>query len=183
MADDALERVVRTFLEACGRDLDHPDLVRTPGRVAALWRSQFLEGYTMDPAEILGEPVLGEGRTDLVVIRNLPFHGMCPHHLLPYQGRATVAYLPSDKLVGFGRLGDLVRCFTRRLTLQERAANDVADALVEHLGARGSACIMVARHACLSIPDDKHDAEVVTASFRGELEDRPDLRDRLLPSL
>ncbi len=177
----AMAAVVRAWLEACALDPGHPDLARTPERVAALWREQFLSGYGMDPAEILGDPVTGEGATELVVVRDLPFHGMCPHHLLPYTGRATVAYLPGDRLVGFGRLHDLVRCFTRRLTLQERACNQVADALMEHLGARGSACVMTGAHTCLSVPDDKHDAKVVTASFRGDLRDRPDLRDRLLP--
>lgn len=182
MSSDPIAAAVKAFLEACGRDPSHADLVRTPERVAALWREHFLAGYAMDPAEILGDPVLGEGETELVIVRNLPFHGMCPHHLLPYLGRATVAYLPADRLVGFGRLGDLVTCFTRRLTLQERAANDVADALMQHLGAQGAACVMVGRHACLAVPGDKQDAEVVTASFRGKLRDRPDLRDRLLPA-
>lgn len=181
MADPDLEAAVAAFLRACGLDLGHPDLDRTPERVAALWRAEFLAGYGMDPAEILGDPVVGEGETELVIVRDLPFHGMCPHHLLPYLGRATVAYLPAGKLVGFGRLGRLVTCFTRRLTLQERATNEVADALVEHLGARGAACVMVAHHTCLSVPDDKHAARVVTAAFRGKLRDRPDLRDRLLP--
>jgi GTP cyclohydrolase I len=172
---------VSQWLRACDLDPAHKDLVGTPARVAALWEEHFLSGYGMDPAAILGDPVEGEGETELVIIRDLPYHGMCPHHLMPYTGRATVAYLPAGKLVGFGRLHDLVRCYTRRLTLQERACNDVADALLEHLHARGAACVMVGTHNCLGIPDNKHDAQVVTASFRGDLRDRPDLRDRLLP--
>ncbi|MCA9707722.1 MAG: GTP cyclohydrolase I, partial [Myxococcales bacterium] len=96
------------FLRACGQDLGHKDLVDTPGRVARLWHEQFLGGHRMDPAAILGDPVEGEAPTELVIIRDLPYHGMCPHHLLPYVGRATVAYLPGAQLVGFGRLGDLV---------------------------------------------------------------------------
>ncbi len=176
-----IEEAVRSLLAASGLDLSHKDLVGTPARVAKLWTREFLSGYSANPAEILGDPVTGEGHTELVVIRDLPFHGMCPHHLLPYAGRATVAYLPGEKLVGFGRLGDLVRCFANRLTLQERACNDVVDAIMLHLGARGAGCVMSGEHMCLRIPDNKHAAKVVTSSFRGELQARPELQDRLMP--
>jgi GTP cyclohydrolase I len=177
----ALRSAVAELLRAAGADLAHKDVVDTPARVAKLWLDAFLCGEAMDPAVILGEPVLGEAPTEIVVIRDLPYCGMCPHHLLPFIGRATVAYLPDGKLVGFGRLGELVRCATGRLTLQERACNDVVDGIMEHLGARGAACIMVGEHACLRIPDHRHDAQVVTASFRGEFRDRAELRDRLMP--
>jgi len=172
----AIEQAVSALLAAAGLDLGHKDLVGTPVRVARVWTEEFLSGFAMDPAQILGDPVEGEGASELVVVRGLPFHGMCPHHLLPYTGSASVAYLPSTRLAGFGRLGDLVTCFTRRLTLQERACNDVADALIEHLGARGAGCVMRGRHTCLSVPDNKHGAEVVTSSLRGDLRDRADLQ-------
>jgi GTP cyclohydrolase I len=178
-APAAVETAIAGFLRACGQDLGHKDLVDTPARVARLWRDQFLSGEAMDPAVILGDPVEGEGDTGLVIIRDLPYHGMCPHHLLPYVGRATVAYLPGAQLVGFGRLGDLVNCFTRRLTLQERACNDIVDALMAHLDCRGAGCVMVGEHMCLRIPDNRHRAQVVTASFRGELQQRTELQDRL----
>ncbi|WAS92877.1 GTP cyclohydrolase I [Nannocystis punicea] len=175
----ALEQAITALLEACGLDLRHKDFTSTPSRVARVWSQEFLSGFDMDPAKILGDPVEGEGESALVVVRGIPFHGLCPHHLLPYTGTATVAYLPDTKLAGFGRLADLVACFTRRLTLQERACNDVVDALVEHLGARGAGCVMRGRHTCLSIPDNKHGAEVVTSSVRGELSARPDLQAQL----
>lgn len=177
--DAAIRGAVTGLLEACDLDLTHKDLERTPDRVARLWREHFLAGYAMDPAQILGDPVRGEGHTALVVIKALPYHGLCPHHLLPYTGIATVAYLPGDKLLGFGRVGDLVTCFTRRLTLQERACNDVVDALMEHVGARGAGCVMRGRHTCLALPDNKHAAEVVTSSLRGELIHRADLQAAL----
>lgn len=178
--DPRLVDAVRELLLACDLDLSHKDLTSTPTRVARLWATSFLSGYAMDPAAILGDPVLGEAQTEVVVIRDLPYHGMCPHHLLPYTGKATVAYLPRDKLVGFGRLGELVRCYTQRLTLQERACNDIVDALMTHLDARGAGCVMVGAHTCLRIPEDKHDATVVTSSFRGDMKGRPELQDRLM---
>ena len=172
----AIEASLRELLRACRLDLDHKDLRKTPRRVADTWLNEFLSGFAMDPAQILGDPVEGEGATELVIVRGIPYHGLCPHHLLPYTGVATVAYLPADKLAGFGRLADLVRCYTRRLTLQERAGSEIADALMEHLGARGAGCMMRGHHTCLSIPDNKHSTEVVTCTLRGALEHRPDLR-------
>jgi GTP cyclohydrolase I len=179
--EEGIAEAVRALLSACGLDLTHKDLVETPRRVARFWRREFFSGYEMDPAEILADKVDGEGETELVVIRDIVYHGMCPHHLVPYHGSATVAYLPGSSLVGFGRLSELVNCFTRRLTLQERACNEVADALMAHLDARGAGCVMVGAHECLAIPDNKHGAQVLTSSFRGELRNRPDLQDRLLP--
>lgn len=176
---DPLEAAVAAFLRACGRELDEPDLRKTPKRVAQLWRGEFLDGYAMDPAELLGELVEGEGDNELVVVRQIPCHGMCPHHLMPWTGHATVAYLPDRALVGFGRLSQLVRCFTHRLTLHERACNQIADALVEHLGARGSACVITATHNCLNVPEDKHGTHVVAASYRGEFKTRTDMQSRL----
>ena len=177
---DALPAAVRTLLEACELDPAHKDLAGTPARVAGLWKTSFLAGYDLDPAEILGDPVLGEGDTALVVVRDIPFAGMCPHHLLPYIGQATVAYLPAEGLLGFGRLAELVRYATARLTLQERACNDVVDALMTHLGPKGAACVMRGEHMCLRIPQQRHSTSVVTASFRGALKDRPSLTDGLL---
>lgn len=175
----AIEHAVSALLDACGLDRQHKDLLGTPVRVARVWSEEFLSGFDMDPAQILGDPVEGEGESALVVVRGIPYHGLCPHHLLPYTGTATVAYLPGDRLAGFGRLADLVSCFTRRLTLQERACNDVVDALVQHLGARGAGCVMRGRHTCLSVPDNKHAAEVLTSSVRGELVGRADLQAQL----
>ena len=136
--EPALRAAVDAFLRAAGRDPDsEADLGETPRRVAALWLKEFLAGYEMDPALILGDPVTGEADPDVIVVGGLRFHAMCPHHLLPYRGVAHVAYLPQGKLVGFGRLAELVECYTKRLTLQERATHQVADALCRHLGARG----------------------------------------------
>jgi GTP cyclohydrolase I len=175
-----IEHALRELLRACELDLEHKDLRKTPQRVAQTWLHEFLSGFEMDPARILGDPVQGEGETELVLVRGIPFHGLCPHHLLPYTGHATVAYVPADKLAGFGRLSDLVRCYTRRLTLQERASNDIADALMKHLDARGAACLMRARHTCLSIPDNQHATEVTTCTLRGEIKTRPELRAQLM---
>jgi GTP cyclohydrolase I len=181
-AEHALRAAVEALLRAAGRDpTADPDFAETPRRVAELWQREFLAGYAMDPAAILGDPVLGEADPDVVVVGGLRFHSMCPHHLLPYRGVAHVAYLPRGKLVGFGRLAELVDCFTKRLTLQERATHQIADALCRHLGAGGAGCVIEAEQLCLALPDEKHDQSgVVTSAFVGEMRERPDLKARLL---
>lgn len=183
MADqDALKAAVAALLRASGLDPSTDGDVRdTPSRVAKLWTNEFLAGYTMSPDAILSEPVVGEADPDVVVVGGLRFHSMCPHHLVPYRGVAHVAYLPAGKLVGFGRLADLVECFTKRLTLQERATHQIADALWKGLGARGAGCVIEAEQLCLAIPGEKHDRSgVVTSAFVGEMRERPDLKARLL---
>jgi GTP cyclohydrolase I len=179
---EGLRRAVESFLQACGLDPSaDPDLAGTPERVAQLWETEFLAGYQMDPAEILGDPVVGEADPDVVVVGGLRFHSMCPHHLVPYRGVAHVAYLPQGKLVGFGRLGELVECFTKRLTLQERATHQIAESLWRVLGARGAGCVIEAEQMCLALPGERHDqSEVVTSAFVGEMDGRPDLKARLL---
>jgi GTP cyclohydrolase I len=179
---DGLRAAIDALLRASGLDPDgDSDLRQTPERVARLWQTEFLAGYDMDPLEILGEPVVGEADPDVVVVGGLRFHSMCPHHLVPYRGVAHVAYLPHGKLVGFGQLSDLVDCFTRRLTLQERATHQIAEALWRGVGALGAGCVLEAEQLCLALPGERHDRSgVVTSAFVGEMQARPDLKARLL---
>ncbi len=179
---NALRAAFEGLLRAAGRDPARDrDLTGTAVRVAQLWEKEFLAGYTMDPGRILGDPVMGESDPDVVVVGGLRFHSMCPHHLVPYRGVAHVAYLPAGKLVGFGRLADLVECFTKRLTLQERATHQIAEALFRGLGARGAGCVIEAEQLCLALPGERHDQSgVVTSAFVGEMRERPDLKARLL---
>ena len=180
--EPALRAAVDALLRASGLDPDkEPDLQHTAQRVARVWSEEFLAGYSLDPAVILGDPVVGEVDPDVVVVGGLRFHAMCPHHLLPYRGVAHVAYIPHGKLIGFGRLGELVDCFTKRLTLQERATHQIADSLWRHLAASGAGCVIEAEHMCLALPGEKHDQSgVVTSAFVGEMRERPDLKARLL---
>ena len=176
-----MEAALADYLEACGLDRGHPDLRETAARVARLWREEFLSGYALDPAQILGDPVIGEPDPEVVILTGLRFHAMCPHHLLPYRGTAAVAYLPAGRLAGFGHIVRLIDCFTRRLTLQERATVQIAQALMDHLGAKGAACVLVAEQLCLALPGGRHpESEVTTSAFLGALKDRADLRARLL---
>ena len=178
---NAIATAIAALLRAAGHDPSSAaDVRQTPERVAKLWMEEFLAGYAMDPAKILGEPVVGEADPDVVVVSGLRFHSMCPHHLVPFRGVAHLAYLPAGKLAGFGRLADLVECFTKRLTLQERATSAIADALWRGLGAHGAGCILEAEQLCLALPGERHDGSfVVTSAFVGDMAERPDLKARL----
>ncbi len=175
-----MAQAVSQFLRAAGLDPGDKDLIYTPRRVAELWCAEFLSGYQTDPDEIIGQAIEGEPETEMVLIAGLSFHSMCPHHLMPSQGKATVAYLPGERILGLGQIARLVACLTQRLTLQERATRQVAETLLK-VPARGAACVMEARHMCLAVAGDRHDdSTIVTSAFVGELKSRPDLRARVL---
>lgn len=179
--DAPLQAAVEAFLAATGHPLDDPELADTPRRVAELWKKEFLSGYELEADVILGPPHVPAERSNAIFITNIAFHGMCPHHLMPVFGKAHLAYLPGEFITGFGRLAQLVACCTQRLVLQERAGEAIAQALMQHLGARGAGCVLDGKHLCLGIPGDRHIGnQVVTASFLGEMEGREDLQARLL---
>lgn len=114
---------------------------RTAQRVRELWQKRLLGGYDLDPASALGEG-FDDQRKDMVIIRGIAIHGVCPHHLVPFRGLAHVAYLPGGRLHGFGRIARLVDAIGHRFTYQEWMTRDIADALLLHGKARGAACVI-----------------------------------------
>ena len=157
-----------------------PDLQGTPERVAEAWISELLDGYRQDPAAILADAMPARGR-DLVAVTGIDFHSMCPHHLLPSRGVAHVAYVPADRVVGFGQVVRLVDCFAHRLVLEEDLARLVAEALVEHLGARGAACLLDAEQTCLTVRGERRPtARAHAQCFLGVLDADAPLQARFL---
>ena len=152
---DGLERAFAAFLAAAGVDRADPELAGTPGRAAQAWADELLDGYRTDPKAALGPPSAAPAGAGLVTVTHLDFTGVCPHHLLPWRGLAHVAYLPGAHLAGFGRLAALVDCLAHRLVLQETLARDVAQALVEHLGARGAGVVLEAEQTCMTLRGEK----------------------------
>jgi GTP cyclohydrolase I len=148
---------VSRFLDALGlppavRGSD--DVAGTPRRVAEAWLEDLVDGYRHDPAEILGGAIPSASR-DLVAVTGIDFHSVCPHHLLPSRGVAHVAYVPGGRVVGFGQLVKLVDCLAHRLVLEEDLARGIADALVEHVGARGAACVLEAEQLCMTVRGER----------------------------
>lgn len=170
----AAERAIAAFLRALGHDPEaSPELSETPARVAEAFERDLLSGYSVDIRALLqteSTPISEDGPRGPVIVRDAAVSSLCPHHLLPSMGVATVAYLPGDRIVGIGTLTRLVDAFARRLTLQEAIGENVVRALVEHAGARGAYCRLELKHACLSIRGTKQStATVVTVARRGSV--------------
>ena len=169
---EAMRRAVRAFLEASGLSAEDPELRETPARVAEAWAEHFLDGYGRDPDAVLAEriPVPEGSRGELVVVTGLRFHSMCPHHLLPVEGRAHLAYVSGEYLVGFGRLAALLDTWAHRLILQETLARCVARSLARGLEAPGAACIVEAHQACLRVRgEEQRDAVTHAEAYEGVL--------------
>ena len=176
----AFEKAVGDLLRACGVAPETPHMGRTAQRVRELWQKRLLGGYELDPAAALGEG-FADTRRDLVVIRGIAVHGVCPHHLVPFRGVAHVAYLPCGRLHGFGRIARMVDAIAHRFTYQEWLTRDIADALVLHGQAAGAACVVEAEQLCLLLGEDRRgDERVVTQAFAGYFEADAQLRNEFL---
>jgi GTP cyclohydrolase I len=179
----AFERAVTDLLLACGISPDSPHTGRTAQRVRELWQKRLLGGYDIDPAEALGEG-FEDRRSDMVVVRGIAVHGVCPHHLVPFRGVAHVAYLPGGRLHGFGRIARLVDAIGHRFTYQEWMTRDIAEALMLYGMARGAACVVEAEQLCLLLGEDRRgDERVVTQAFTGAFADSDQLRNEFLRAI
>lgn len=163
---DAIARAVRQILEAVGEDPEREGLVRTPQRVAKMYEELFA-GLNEDPAEHL-KVHFTERYDEMVILRDIPFCSMCEHHLLPFMGKAHVAYLPSRKVAGVSKLARVVESFARRPQVQERLTSQIADMLMDKLDARGAGVIIEANHTCMTIRGvRKPGALMITSAMRG----------------
>ena len=180
---DAFERAVNALLVASGIAPDSVHTGRTAQRVRELWQKRLLGGYAIAPAEALGEG-FADTRADMVVVRGIAVHGVCPHHLVPFRGVAHVAYIPGGRLHGFGRIARMVDAIGHRFTYQEWMTRDIAEALVTHGRAQGAACIIEAEQLCLLLGEDRRgDERVVTQAFTGCFEDNHQNRNEFLRAI
>jgi GTP cyclohydrolase I len=179
----AFERAIGDLLKACGISPDGVHTGHTPRRVRELWERRLLGGYALDPAEVLGAG-FADPREDMVVVRGIAIHGVCPHHLVPFRGIAHVGYVPGGRLHGFGRIARLVDAIGHRLTYQEWMTRDIAEALVRHGQARGAACVIEAEQLCLLLGEDRRgDERVYTQAFAGCLSHDEQLRSEFMRAI
>ncbi len=179
----AFERAVAELLRACGLPTDGVHTGQTPRRVRELWQQRLLGGYALDPAQVLGSG-FADPREDMVVVRGIAIHGVCPHHLVPFRGIAHVGYVPGGRLLGFGRIARLADAIGHRLTYQEWMTRDIADALVQHGRAQGAACVIEAEQLCLLLGEDRRgDERVCTQAFAGVLADDARLRAEFMHAI
>jgi len=174
-----IERAIREILLAVGENPDREGLVKTPSRIARSY-AELMAGLHDDPRRHL-KTVFTERYDEVVLLRDIQFHSLCEHHLLPFTGRAHVAYLPDGEVVGLSKLARLVEGYARRPQLQERLTTQIADALMEELNPIGAACIIEAVHTCMTIRGaKKHGSTMVTSALRGIFQENPSSRSEIL---
>jgi GTP cyclohydrolase IA len=179
----AFEQAITDLLAACGIANDVSHMGKTAQRVRELWQKRLLGGYEIDPAAALGDG-FEDNRSDMVVIRGIAIHGVCPHHLVPFRGVAHVAYLPGGRLHGFGRIARLADAIGHRFTYQEWMTRDIADALMNYGRARGAACVIEAEQLCLLLGEDRRgDERVITQAFSGEFETSEQFRREFMRAI
>ncbi|MXO90066.1 GTP cyclohydrolase I FolE [Pontixanthobacter aquaemixtae] len=147
---DHVQDAIRTLLEWAGEDPDREGLLDTPKRVARAWK-EYCEGYAEDPAIHLNR-VFEEvgGYEEIVLLKDIPFHSHCEHHMAPIIGKAAIAYLPTNRVVGISKLARVLHGFARRLQVQERLTAEVADCIWDNLEPRGVAVVIEAQHSCMT---------------------------------
>jgi GTP cyclohydrolase I len=173
------EMAVRNLLMALGEDPDREGLADTPRRVAKMYRELFA-GISADPAVHL-KRVFHEQYDEVVLLRDIDFHSLCEHHLLPFHGKAHVAYLPNGKVVGLSKLARTIDAFARRPQVQERMTCQIADALMAHLEPKGAAVVIEAQHLCMKMRGiQKPNGVMVTSALRGAFKESASARAEVL---
>ena len=179
---EAIKDAVVQLLRAVGEDPEREGLVGTPRRVADMY-AEILQGVHQDPREVLSVG-FDENHQEMVIVRDIPFHSLCEHHLLPFHGSFHVGYIPNGRVVGISKLARVVDIYARRLQLQERLTSQVADVLMEELQPEGVAVVGIAEHLCMTMRGvRKPGSKVVTSANRGLFRDREATRMEFFASL
>ncbi len=174
-------QMVRDLLAYIGEDPAREGLLETPSRFLKAWR-EYTRGYLEKPEEILKSFEDGAERVDeMVIVRDIPVYSLCEHHLAPFFGKAYVGYIPDQKILGLSKISRLVEVFARRLQVQERLTNQIADALHTHLQPLGVAVVIECRHMCMESRGVRHTGTAtVTSALRGSIKNDPDSRREFL---
>ncbi|MHC4498885.1 MAG: GTP cyclohydrolase I FolE [Planctomycetota bacterium] len=174
-----IEKAVREILSAVGEDVEREGIKNTPQRVAKMY-AELLGGMQEDPKRHL-KSVFTENYDEIVLLRDIPFFSICEHHLMPFIGTAHVAYLPAGSVLGVSKLARVVDCFARRLQVQERLTDQIADFIMNSLKPRGVAVVLEASHSCMTIRGIKKPGSMmVTSSLRGIFRRDPKSRGEIM---
>ncbi len=174
------EAMVRRQLELLGEDPARDGLLKTPSRVAKamMWLTR---GYNQTAAEVIGDALFQESHENMVMVRDIEMYSMCEHHMLPFFGKVHVAYIPNGKIVGLSKLPRVVDVFARRLQVQERLGEQIADALEETLQPKGVGVVIEAVHLCMMMRGvEKQSSRTITSSMRGLFRDDSKTRSEFL---
>ena len=180
---DAIQRAVLEVIKAVGEDPDREGLINTPSRVSRMY-AELLSGYSADPEKIINGVLFEINYDEMVLVRDIEFYSLCEHHMLPFLGRAHVAYLPKGKVIGLSKIPRIVDMYARRLQVQERMTRQIADLIQQTLQPQGVAVVVEAVHLCSMMRGvKKHDARMTTSAmhgaFRANLATRQEFLDNI----
>jgi GTP cyclohydrolase IA len=175
-----IEAIVEELLRELGEDPRREGLQRTPARVERSLRF-FTQGYEADPQKILNDAMFEESYNEMVIVKDIDFFSLCEHHMLPFFGRAHVAYVPNGRIVGLSKIARLVEMYSRRLQVQERLTNEIAHVIEKTLQPRGVAVILEAQHLCMMMRGvQKQNSYAISSAMLGEFESDPKTRSEFV---
>jgi GTP cyclohydrolase I len=179
---EEVRKAIETIIEYLGEDKNREGIRDTPMRVIKSW-DRIFGGYLQDPEDLFTtfeeDDVIPHNQ--IILLKDIEFYSTCEHHMLPFVGKAHVAYIPNKKVVGISKLARIVEVYSRRMQIQERIGNQVTKALMEHLDAKGAACIIESKHFCMTCRGvEKQNSVMVTSSLRGVFLDQQESRQELL---
>ncbi|MDR1911905.1 MAG: GTP cyclohydrolase I FolE [Helicobacteraceae bacterium] len=167
MNNTIFENAVRAIISEIGEEPSREGLLKTPERVAKAYAA-MTEGYFQDPAQVLGDALFESQSSQMVLARDIGFYSLCEHHLMPFFGLANLAYIPNGKVVGLSKIPRMIDIFARRLQIQERLTEQIAEAFMETIKPKGVAVLITARHLCMEMRGvQKQGAVTTTSALRG----------------
>jgi GTP cyclohydrolase IA len=174
------ETMVRRQLELLGEDPTRDGIAKTPSRVAKSM-AWLTRGYDLDPRQVIGDALFEENHENMVMVRDIEMYSMCEHHMLPFFGKVHVAYIPNGRIVGLSKLPRVVEVFARRLQVQERLGEQIADAIEDVLQPKGVGVVIEAVHLCMMMRGvEKQSSRTITSSMRGLFRDDAKTRSEFL---
>jgi GTP cyclohydrolase I len=178
--ESPIEGAVREILSSIGEDPDRQGLVKTPNRVSRMY-DELTAGYHTDPVKLINGALFDVEYSEMVLVKDIEFHSLCEHHMLPFYGRAHVAYIPNGKVIGLSKIPRIVEMFARRLQVQERMTSQIAHFLQETLDAEGVAVIVEGAHMCSIMRGvKKAQASMTTRTLLGSFKEDQNLRNEFL---
>jgi len=174
------EALIRELLNNIGENPERPELLKTPARVARFWQ-YITQGYQVDVPNLLSEAVSTGDYNQMILVKDIDFYSLCEHHLVPFFGKAHVAYIPDGRIIGFSKIPRIINAFAQRLQLQERLTQQIADALQQALQPLGVGVVIEARHLCMQMRGvEKQNATITTSVMLGELHSEAQTREEFL---
>jgi len=175
-----MEHLIRQILETVGEDPEREGLVKTPERVARAYQ-ELCGGYVMDPDAMVQKALFTAEGKEMILVKDIDFYSLCEHHMLPFFGKAAVAYIPNGRIVGLSKIARVVEAYARRLQVQERMTAQIANCLMDNLDCLGVAVVLKAQHLCMMMRGiQKQNSLAVTSEMLGAFKDKAKTRAEFL---